>query len=236
VSDEHGWYPDPAGVHHQRYWSGDAWTARVADAYGVIAVHHLDGDHAPPGGGPVPEAAMPARSAPVLSLVGGGSPATPEVLPPPPEPPPPLSELAPLPPPPAPPPPPVASPLSPPVAPAPVPSAVARPPRAAGWYSDPTGIHCDRSWDGHAWSAVVVDRNRVVIEHAIRDSYAGPAAVVTSELSASSMRDIDVIAAARALGGTADGWQIDPAGPFRERYVLDGRPSEVVRTARCRVG
>ena len=45
-------YPDPSGVHSQRYWSGDAWTARVADAYGVIAVSHLDGEFGPPSDGP----------------------------------------------------------------------------------------------------------------------------------------------------------------------------------------
>ena len=24
-----GWYPDPGGVHHQRYWDGERWTAQT---------------------------------------------------------------------------------------------------------------------------------------------------------------------------------------------------------------
>jgi hypothetical protein len=26
-----GWYPDPAGHHEQRYWSGSAWTEHISD-------------------------------------------------------------------------------------------------------------------------------------------------------------------------------------------------------------
>ncbi|HKH88517.1 MAG TPA: DUF2510 domain-containing protein [Acidimicrobiales bacterium] len=26
-----GWYPDPAGIHEQRYWDGRQWSHRVSD-------------------------------------------------------------------------------------------------------------------------------------------------------------------------------------------------------------
>ena len=45
---EAGWYADPAGVHTQRFWDGDAWTARVADRFGAMSMYHLDRDHPPP--------------------------------------------------------------------------------------------------------------------------------------------------------------------------------------------
>jgi hypothetical protein len=211
-----GWHPDPAGVHHQRYWTGDEWTARVADAYGVIAVHHLDGDHAPPGGGPVIPAAARA-AAPALSLV------TPvEVVAQP-------VEVVPL---------PVeeaaieVAPPAPPEVAVPVPAV----PPVAGWFPDPCGIHCERSWDGAAWSAVVVDRNRFVLEHPIRDSYPGPIDAPMAQPPASVPRRLDLVAGVRGLDPAGAGWQLDETGPCRERYVVDGHPSEVVRTARGRTG
>ena len=48
-------------------------------------------------------------------------------------------------------------------------------PRPAGWYPDPSGIHCERAWDGSAWGAVVLDRNRALLEHALRDDFPPPA-------------------------------------------------------------
>lgn len=33
-----GWYADPSGVFHQRYWSGEAWTEHVQRADGTPAV------------------------------------------------------------------------------------------------------------------------------------------------------------------------------------------------------
>lgn len=54
-----GWYPDPQDGARQRWWDGQAWTARVrADAHG-----------APPMGSPPPEA---GRSVPPASTTGDG--------------------------------------------------------------------------------------------------------------------------------------------------------------------
>jgi hypothetical protein len=147
-----GWYADPAGVHHQRYWSGDTWTARVADAFGVTAAHHVDADFSPPGGGPPRAAPLPAKvPVPSLSLV-----ASPEVID--------VVEVIDM---------------------VEVIDIVERSdasetdvvvdwPRPAGWYADPTGIHCERSWDGNEWSAVVVDRNFAMLAHAINDRFPPP--------------------------------------------------------------
>jgi Protein of unknown function (DUF2510) len=35
-----GWFPDPVGRHHYRYWDGTRWTEHVADE-GVVGVDHL---------------------------------------------------------------------------------------------------------------------------------------------------------------------------------------------------
>jgi hypothetical protein len=55
-ASEPDWYPDPTGIHHQRFWDGDGWTAHVADRYGTTSAHHLRDSYPPPG---------PQRPAPV---------------------------------------------------------------------------------------------------------------------------------------------------------------------------
>jgi hypothetical protein len=195
-----GWYPDPSGVHHQRYWSGDAWSARVADAYGVTAAHHIEQAFAPPGGGPPRAVPAPAKSpTPSLSLVESPEEPLEVVVPPEPA----------------------------------VPQARSVPPdrpRPPGWYPDPSGIHCERSWDGGAWSEVAIDRNGALLTHVIVGTHAAPA------IDASPRPPAPVVPSAEVLSGLDDGWHGDPAGRFRERYFVDGRPSAVVRTARCRTG
>ena len=51
---EPGWYADPTGIHHRRYWDGDAWTAHVADRFGGTAAHHLQEHYPPPGSAAAP--------------------------------------------------------------------------------------------------------------------------------------------------------------------------------------
>lgn len=214
-----GWYPDPAGVHHQRYWSGDAWTARVADAFGVTAAHHIEHDYPPPGGGPVRvPTAQPKAPTPSLSLVASTTEAPPT-----------LDD---------------AQEVSASIA---VPEAnasasatavadsagsvdsapVAERPPPAGWYSDPSGIHWERSWDGNAWSALVLDRNRALSAHQLNERFpppehalsplrsVTPSALRTELLSRSSK------VTGRSAGGEAlDGWHPDPLSRFRERPPL----------------
>ena len=75
---EPGWYADPTGIHHRRYWDGAQWTARVADRFGGTAAHHLQDRYPPPGGAaPVPAAAEPGPPEPEAWL----APFTDEALP-----------------------------------------------------------------------------------------------------------------------------------------------------------
>jgi hypothetical protein len=36
-----GWYPDPAGIHSQRYWDGGQWTTQVVDRNGLSVDHQV---------------------------------------------------------------------------------------------------------------------------------------------------------------------------------------------------
>ncbi|CAN5279436.1 hypothetical protein BH18ACT4_BH18ACT4_09650 [soil metagenome] len=63
-----GWYPDPAGRHHYRYWSGSAWTDYVSDGASV------GGPGLPPSAsmGIVPPTPERTRSGRTPMLVGAG--------------------------------------------------------------------------------------------------------------------------------------------------------------------
>ena len=75
-----GWFPDPAGIHSQRYWDGQQWTTHVVDRNGESADHFVRVADQPPAGEPIvatvpePDEATPDDE-PLLRLPGSGRPA-----------------------------------------------------------------------------------------------------------------------------------------------------------------